>query len=124
MEKEVMDIESKSLDLVEAEFITIKQSTVRAVDGGNIELQQVGALSIDGERVEVTQGASVLMKGETLTLNQSIGCIGCRRHNKSELLICSCCFVIRRNKCQQERRRGHGRQSDQCQSQHFDSHDR
>lgn len=73
MEKEMVDIEGKALDLVEAEFINIRQSTVRAVEGGHVELQQVGALSIDGERVEVTQGASVMMRGTNLTLNQSIG---------------------------------------------------
>ena len=75
MEKNVMDVEGKDLDVVEAEFIKIRQSTVRAVEGGHIELQQVGALSIDGERIEVTQGAALLMKGTNLSLNQSIGLI-------------------------------------------------
>ncbi|HSW63229.1 MAG TPA: hypothetical protein VLH56_07970 [Dissulfurispiraceae bacterium] len=72
MEKNVLDIESGKLDIVEAEFANIRQSTIRAVEGGHIELQQVAALSIDGDRVEVTQGAAVLMKGESLTLNQSV----------------------------------------------------
>lgn len=73
MGKEIIEIENKNLDMVEAEFINIRQSTVRSVEGGHIELQQVGALSIDGERIEVTQGASVFMKGDNLSLNQSIG---------------------------------------------------
>lgn len=73
MEKESVDIEGKSINMVEAEFMNIVQSTVRSVEGGHIELQQVGAFSIDGERVEVTQGASVIMKGDSISLNQSIG---------------------------------------------------
>ena len=72
MEKDVLDIESGNLDMIEAEFANIRQSTVRVVEGGHIELQQVGALSIDGDRIEVTQGAAVLMKAESLSLNQSV----------------------------------------------------
>ncbi len=72
MEKDVLDIESENLDIVEAEFINIRQSTVRAVEGGHVDLQQVAALSIDGDRIEVTQGASVFMKAESLALNQSV----------------------------------------------------
>ncbi len=75
MEKNVLDIESMNLDIVEAEFINIRQSTVRAVEGGHVELQQVGSLSIEGERVEVTQGAAVIMRGENLSLNQCAGCV-------------------------------------------------
>jgi hypothetical protein len=71
-EKEIVDMESRNLDMVEAEFMNVRQSTVRAVEGGHIELQQVAALSIDGERVEVTQGASVMTTGENVTLNQSL----------------------------------------------------
>lgn len=72
-EKDILEMESKNLDVAEAEFMNIRQSTIRAVEGGHIELQQVCALSIDGERVEVTQGAAVLMRGTNLSLNQSIG---------------------------------------------------
>jgi uncharacterized protein YaiE (UPF0345 family) len=72
MDKEIIEIEGKSVDMVEAEFMNIVQSTVRSVEGGHIELQQVGAFSIDGERIEVTQGASVITRGETISLNQSI----------------------------------------------------
>lgn len=72
MDKEMVEIEGKSVDIVEAEFIHILHSTVRSVEGGHIELQQVGAFSIDGERIEVTQGASLITKGETISLNQSI----------------------------------------------------
>ncbi|NTU42054.1 MAG: hypothetical protein HGA78_03185 [Nitrospirales bacterium] len=71
MAKEIVEIEDRRLDLVEAEFMTIRQSSIRSVEGGHIELQQVGALSIDGEKVEVTQGACALMKGENISLNQS-----------------------------------------------------
>lgn len=79
MGKNIMDVEGKSLDMVEAEFMNIRQSTIRAVEGGHIELQQVGALSIDGERVDVTQGAAVVMRGATLSLNQSIGLLAAAR---------------------------------------------
>lgn len=72
MEKDILDVESKSLDMVEAEFMNIRQSTIRSVEGGHVELQQVAALSIDGERVEVTQGAAAVMRGLSLSLNQSM----------------------------------------------------
>ena len=75
MSKNTLDIESKNLDIVEAEFINIRQSTVRAVEGGHVELQQVGSLGIEGERIEVTQGAAVVMKGDNLSLNQSVGMV-------------------------------------------------
>jgi hypothetical protein len=75
VKRHMMELESKNLDIVEAEFLTIKQSTVKAVEGGHVELQQVGSLSIDGERIDVTQGAAVLIKGENLVLNQSIGLV-------------------------------------------------
>jgi hypothetical protein len=75
MEKNVLEIESKNLDIVEAEFINIRQSTVKAVEGGHVELQQVGSLSIEGERIEVTQGAAVIMKGDNLSLNQCVGIV-------------------------------------------------
>jgi hypothetical protein len=75
MKKNVLDIESMNLDIVEAEFINIRQSTIKAVEGGHVELQQVGSLSIEGERVEVTQGAAVIMKGDNLSLNQCAGLV-------------------------------------------------
>ncbi|MGO9612869.1 MAG: hypothetical protein ACLPX5_07535 [Dissulfurispiraceae bacterium] len=71
MDKEPMEMESKKLDMAEAEFMNIRQSTIRSVEGGHVELQQVGALSIDGERIDVTQGAAILMRGTNLSLNQS-----------------------------------------------------
>lgn len=75
MDKNIIEVEGKSLDMVEAEFLNIRQSTVRSAEGGHIELQQVGALSIDGERIEATQGAAVLIRGSNLSLNQSIGIV-------------------------------------------------
>jgi hypothetical protein len=75
MEKDAMEMESKSLDFVEAEFMNIRQSTIRSVEGGHVELQQVGALSIDGDRVEVTQGAALVIRGAELSLNQSAATI-------------------------------------------------
>ncbi len=75
MDKNILEVQGRSLDMVEAEFLDIRQSTIRSAEGGHIELQQVGALSIDGERIEVTQGAAVLMSGSNLSLNQSIGII-------------------------------------------------
>ncbi|MCI0468637.1 MAG: hypothetical protein L0Y62_01050 [Nitrospirae bacterium] len=94
MEKEIVEIENKNLDVVEAEFMNIRQSTIRAVEGGHVELQQVGALSIDGERVEVTQGASVLMRGETLSLNQSIAVVTAANTAELEFSFTPVAFAV------------------------------
>lgn len=73
MEKSELEIEGKSLDIIEADIIKIRQSTIRAVEGSQVEAQQTAILTVDSERTEVTQGASLVMRSKNLSMNQSIG---------------------------------------------------
>ena len=72
MEKNVMDVEGKDLDLVEAEFVKIRQSTIRAVEGGHIELQQVGECVHDLGADELARATRLVLDGrEDLVVVQS-----------------------------------------------------
>ncbi len=72
---ERLEIEKQTMNIVEAEFMTIKQSTVRAVEAGSAEMQQICALSVDAEKAEVTQGAIGFINSSELNLNQCISAV-------------------------------------------------